>query len=258
MPVVPVELFRPIIKSVNERDKKTLLSVVLSCHTLRAEAEQVLYRAVQFGGGRRRTSFLNTVVTNERLALLVRELNLFQTKEDQKDNVYWDLHSSALRALKNLKSLNFQRNALLPSAHILRECSFQLERLIWGCERDEKETSRFLCTQQNLKVLSVLGLYDPIALPPYALPILSVLMGHGHAISPLIKGRKITHLRQSGGDFASPDDLQDIRVLVLGDYQVPFSGLFRFSEILVNLNIEYLELICIPVSDLYTCMLSYH
>jgi len=198
---IPLELYRPIVETISDRN--TLRSLLLASRHLSTEAERILYRNVEWGDYWKsshsnvtsQTLFFRTVIDCPRVARLVWRYHSWSNKFIVDDDPYWTLFSAALRALVNLKELEFERFRNAPTAHVLRGCTFQLVSLIWECYHDENELSVFLTGQEALQQLCVIWREECAGPPASALQNLSCLAERSGTIRTFLPGRKITHLR---------------------------------------------------------------
>jgi len=171
------------------------------------------------------------------------------------DDPYWTLFPAALRALVNLKELEFRNYGQAPTAHVLRGCTFQLVSLIWDCCNEENELSVFLAGQEVLERLCVDYWRGKCAGPPAStLQNLSFLAGTSGTIHAFLPGRTITRLRwhryfrDQVPDVASISSaLRNLHVLSL-DEPVAHSSLSTIVDHLPNLR--FLELVGHRETDL--------
>jgi len=206
---IPLELYRPIVETISDRN--TLLSLLLASRHLSTEAERILYRNVEWGDHFEsldsdvvsQTLFFRTVIDCPRVARLVWRYRFSSDKFIVDDDPYWTLFPVALRALVNLKELEFGRGVRGPTAHVLRGCTFQLVSLIWECYNDENELSVFLTGQEALEQLRVIWKEECAGPPASALQNLSCLALFSGTIRTFLPGRKITRLRW----YPMPGDL---------------------------------------------------
>jgi hypothetical protein len=210
---IPLELYRPIVETISDRN--TLLSLLLASRHLSTEAERILYRNVGWDNDWTsadsadsyvvsQTLFFRTVIDCPRVARLVwRYHYCFSNIFIADDDPYWTLFAAALRALVNLKKLGHGRGGRSPAAHVLRGCTFQLVSLHWICHNDENELSVFLAGQEALEQLRVNWGRKCAGPPASALQNLSCLSGTSGTIQAFLPGRTITCL-QWHLDFNDP------------------------------------------------------
>jgi hypothetical protein len=250
---IPLELYRPIVETISDRN--TLLSLLLASRHLSTEAERILYRNIEWGDAvLSQTLFFRTVINCPRVAQLVWRYHFFSNSLIADDNPYWTLFSAALRALVNLKELGFRRIGPAPAAHVLRGCTFQLVSLYWECHNDENELSLFLAGQEALERLYVVWGRKCAGPPACALQNLSFLAGTSGTIQAFLPGRTITRLRwypyfgDQVPDVASISSaLRNLHVLAL-DGPVAHSSLSTIVDCLPNLR--FLELVGHRETDL--------
>jgi hypothetical protein len=245
MAQTPFELYRPIVETIT--DQNTLLSLLLASRHLSMEAERILYHTIERDDPDLESHklFFRTVIDCPRVARLVWRYHLFSMLLIVDDDPYWTLFPAALRALVNLKELEFRNYREVPTVHVLRGCTFQLVSLIWECYDDENDLSVFLAGQEVLERLCVDYWGGECAGPPTsALQNLSFLAGTSDAIRTFLPGRTITRLRWHtyydgpGLDVASISSaLRNLHVLAL-------DGLDTLSTIVDYLpNLRFLELV---------------
>ena len=120
---LPPELYLPIVL----HDHPFLLAVSLASRILNAEGQRALYRTLDISHVTQATHilFLTTILSQARLALLVKEYrqpkNILQSQEDP----LWDLLHRGLQAMVNLKRFFLEAPSHgRPSIEILCRCSF--------------------------------------------------------------------------------------------------------------------------------------
>jgi hypothetical protein len=247
---IPLELYRPIVETISDRN--TLLSLLLTSRHLSTEAERILYRNVQCGDDSMwsdstnvvsQTLFFRTVIDCPRVARLVWRYYYISNIFIADDDPYWTLFPVALRALVNLKELGFGRGGGVPTAHVLRGCTFQLVSLEWECRNDENELSVFLTGQEALEQLRVDWRGECARPPASALQNLSCLAGTSGTIQAFLPGRTITRLRwhpyfgDQVPDVASISSaLHNLHVLVFGGPGAQFISLSTIVDYLPNLR----------------------
>ena len=155
---LPPKLYRPIVL----HDRPSLLAVSLASRTLNAEGQYVLHRTIDISHDAQTTHtlFLTTILSQDRLALLVKgyrqSKNILRSREDP----LWDLLHRGLQAMVNLKRLFLEAPSHgRPSIEILCRCTFPLDLLQWSnisdLNEEESEFSEFLASQPRLRSLSV-------------------------------------------------------------------------------------------------------
>jgi len=171
------------------------------------------------------------------------------------DDPYWTLFPAALRALVNLKELEFRNYREVPTVHVLRGCTFQLVSLIWECYNDENELSVFLTGQEALEQLRVNWRGKCAGPPTSALQNLSFLAGTSDAIRTFLPGRTITRLRwQPNFDEPLPDIIASISSALRNLHVLALDGpdiILSLSTIVDYLpNLRFLELVGHRKTDL--------
>jgi hypothetical protein len=252
---IPLELYRLIVETISDRD--TLLSLLLASRHLSTEAERILYHNIEWDDWDvvSQTLFFQTVIDCPRVARLVWRYHFFSNLLIVDDDPYWTLFPAALRALVNLKELEFRNYGQAPTAHVLRGCTFQLVSLYWDCCNEENELSVFLAGQEVLERLCVDYWRGKCAGPPAsALQNLSFLAGTSGTIQAFLPGRTITRLRwhpyfgDQVPDVASISSaLRNLHVLAL-DGRIAHSSLSTIVDYLPNLR--FLELLGLRETDL--------
>ncbi|KAJ3849560.1 hypothetical protein EV368DRAFT_85437 [Lentinula lateritia] len=195
----PVELYRPVIGYISHRP--TLLSLLLASHHLNVEAERSLYyRFEHVHNVQTQVLFLNRIIGCSRVARLVYSYRFeidWRTNFGA-DHVYWELIPKALRAMVNLKILQFRTNGGAPVNGLLDGCTFQLEHCHWHCHSDEPQVQTFLRTQKSLRSLS-LGGWDDTRFPAPSdqneQPEFREVAGSYGVIHAFLPGRDITRVR---------------------------------------------------------------
>jgi len=253
MAQIPLELYRPIVKTISDRN--TLLSLLLASRHLSTEAERILYHNIERDDVVSHTLFFRTVIDCPRVARLVWRYHFFSILLIVDDDPYWTLFPAALRALVNLKELEFRKYGRAPTAHVLRGCTFQLVSLIWECNDDENELSVFLAGQEVLERLCVDYWGRECAGPPTsALQNLSFLDGTSGAIRTFLPGRTITRLRWHPYYGDPVLDVASISSALRNLYVLALDGpdtLLSLSTIVDYLpNLRFLELIGYRPTDL--------
>ena len=197
---LPPELYRPIIIHLHQ-DRPSLLAVSLASRILNAEGQRALYRTIDISHDAQTTHtlFLETILSQDRLALLVEEYrqpkNILQSREDP----LWDLLHRGLQAMANLKRLFLETPSDgRPSIDILRGCSFQLDLLQWynasDLNEEEPEFLEFLASQPRLRSLSVRLKNISTPIPPSTCPTLEILHGDQGAMKAFLPERRIASL----------------------------------------------------------------
>jgi len=250
---IPLELYRPIIETISDRN--TLLSLLLASRHLSTEAERILYRNVEWGDDWKpsdsdvvsQTLFFRTVIDCPRVARLVWRYRFSSDKFIVDDDPYWTLFPVALRALVNLKELGYRRLGRAPTAHFLRGCTFQLVSLIWECYNDENELSVFLTGQEALEQLRVIWREECAGPPASALQNLSCLALFSGTIRTFLPGRTITRLRwQPNFDEPLPDIIASISSALRNLHVLALDGpdiILSLSTIVDHLpNLRFLNL----------------
>jgi len=149
-PMLPLELFRPIIEEVD--DSNTICSLILTCKAFQHDAEQRLYHTPNPAHPKvlrldyTHVAFLSTMTTNPRLASLVHTYYLIDVVS--RGNPLWDLAKLGFRAMVNLKVLHFRAFSRQPAAVLLKDCPFQLEHLHWESHFDEVGMACTILPQQ--------------------------------------------------------------------------------------------------------------
>ncbi|KAF5389331.1 hypothetical protein D9757_003534 [Collybiopsis confluens] len=114
------------------------------------------------------------------------------------DHIFWEILPKALRALVNLKTLQFRTTGGGPIEGLLDGCTFQLEDLHWHCHSDELKIQSFLPTQRGLRRLSLGGWDDTRFSAPSSnagQPDFRELAGSYGVVHAFLPGREITRLR---------------------------------------------------------------
>ena len=240
--MLPLELLRPIIEEID--DKNTICSLLLTSKAFHHDAERRLYHTPNSANPRPRPSsnlthvaFLSTITTNPRLAYLVHTYILNDVVRHG-ENPLWDLVKLGLRAMVNLKVLQFRAFGGHPSAEILDGCSFQLQNLQWGSHSDEVAMKHILPQQPKLRDL-YLECHPPTIrdhLPATHLltffaddccPDLLSLAGNKTTIELLLPRRNIRNISWVPGLYDLNDDpipgavtraLGGVEILSLGGY----------------------------------------
>lgn len=165
---IPLDLLPKIITQLSPTtDKSTLCAAALSSTILRAPAQLVLFShpSLNYGSDYASSenpdvscviSFLQTVAHSpDRLALYVRAYSFWPPLMGSADGILFELSCLALKIMVNLQNLylgslfNYQ-----DSANLLIGCTFQLEELGWGSERDDVYIlQEFLPAQKALRHL---------------------------------------------------------------------------------------------------------
>ncbi|KAF5321336.1 hypothetical protein D9619_000012 [Psilocybe cf. subviscida] len=130
------------------------------------------------------------------------------SEADWKMEIYlWDLTKKALPAMVNLKHLVFDPALWRASASnsLLTGCSFQLEMISWGCDKDVLDLcSSFLPSQHNLLHLDIgrcPGGTTLLELPLYACPKLSSVLCNFQSMCHVTESRSIKALKMSKNHF---------------------------------------------------------
>ena len=197
---LPPELYRPIVLYLHQ-DRLSLLAVSLASRTLNAEGQRALYRTIDISHDAQTTHtlFLKTILSQDRLALLVEEYrqpkNILRSREDP----LWDLLHRGLQVMVNLKRLFLEAPSHgRPSIEILRGCMFQLDLLQWynasDLNEEESEFLEFLASQPRLRSLSVRLKNTSTPIPTSTCPTLEILQGDQGAMKVFLPERRITSL----------------------------------------------------------------
>ncbi|TFK35703.1 hypothetical protein BDQ12DRAFT_737413 [Crucibulum laeve] len=253
---IPPELLRPLINHIDSDDRPTLLSLMKSSRSLRFEAERLLYRRIVSSDVQLQTSFLNCIILSPRLARLVEKYSLVNPRiiEDTTKESFFQLLSIGLQEMTNLKHLNFREYSGQPSAHILRNCVFQLESLDWGCH-SESEIDVFLSGQKALRRLSIEWDAAKLSIPLTACPNLVSLSGGCRTIEAFMPGRQITSLHWIPELYGSTLVVDSIRNEFARLINFSFGGYFRRPHLAIVApylkSLEILELITLSVHFLH-------
>ncbi|KAJ3817477.1 hypothetical protein F5880DRAFT_54578 [Lentinula raphanica] len=195
----PVELYRPVVGYVRDRD--TLRTLLLTSRHMNVEAEWSLYfRFDNVHNVKTQVLFLQRIVDCPRVARIVNSYRFeidWRTNFDN-DHIFWTLLPQALRAMVNLKTLQFRTNGGMPRLGLLDGCTFQLEHCLWHCHSDEIQMQRFLQTQHRLKSLSMGGWNSdrfPAPTNHSEQPDLKELCGSYGVIHAFLPGRDVTYVR---------------------------------------------------------------
>ncbi|KAF5323753.1 hypothetical protein D9619_012856 [Psilocybe cf. subviscida] len=197
--MLPTDLYRDIIESLDhDYDRTTLLATAQCCALLRVESQRILFRSttgrIWHGEDQvqRYKLFLEAILgAPKRLALYVRDLdqrgigwepgymvgratNSFHYKASAQ---VYKMTGLALPIMVNLKRLSFKPFRANPSAHILCQCTFQLEVFEWWQPNCESElVSSFFPHQNALRHITVFWQTDT-KLPNNILPKLMSVRG---------------------------------------------------------------------------------
>jgi len=189
-PILPPELFRPIIQCLSD-DRKTLCAISVTCRMLQQEGQWGLYKKMTHSiNVDTHIKFLGTILQNNRLALLVEEY-CQDTVAHYRRGILWDYLCRGLRAMVNLKILKFRAFGGHPASEILTGCTFQLKGLFWGNHSDENGLSNFIPHQHDLQGLNVEWDEEKRHLiPPSSCPRLNVLRGNRGALETFLTNRQ--------------------------------------------------------------------
>jgi len=253
---LPPELYRPIVFHLYQ-DYPSLLAISLASRRLNVEGQRALYRTINIPHDAQTTHtlFLATILSQDRLALLVEEYrqpNILLSREDP----LWGLLRRGLQAMVNLKRLILEAPSHgRPSVEILRGCSFQLDVLQWyntsDLKEEELEFLEFLASQPRLRSLSIRLKNTSTPIPPSTCPILEILHGDQGAMKAFLPERRITSLALTwmsnpnepfdNFNFASlSQSLKEVKVLSWGG----FSGRPSLDLLCPHLqSLEVLELV---------------
>lgn len=247
MPILPIELYRPIVSSVD--DRHTLYLLLFTCKALSVEAERSLYCAVKGRCDSTSFRFLGTVIRSPRLASKVISYE-FPSATNLGSAGLKLLHLG-LRALVGLRSLRIEGDRLCDVYPILHRCTFLLESFdCWHHYADGGEMIPFLATQPNLLYLRIKWDAADQPPPPSICPKLVILNGNRGAIVAFLPGRSIERLFWNAatvGESNEPlspqvcDALADLKILTLAGATLkscpPFISFFEYLH-----NLEVLDL----------------
>jgi hypothetical protein len=190
-PLLPAELFRPIIQYLSD-DRQTLCAISVTSRMLQQEGQRALYKKMTHSiNVDIHIKFLGTILENNRLALLVEEY-CQDTVVHYGKGILWDYLCRGLRAMVNLKILQFRAFGGHPASEILTGCTFQLKGLSWGSHSDENGLSDFILHQHDLEGLIVEWHEEKHHLiPPTSCPRLKVLRGNRGALETFLANRRL-------------------------------------------------------------------
>jgi len=191
-PRIPPELIRPIMEYI--KDKTCLFSLAITCKAFQFDAERLLYNSVtQYRDIFTHTIFLTSINTAQRLPPLVKEYAV-DSIVHRRDAILWGLLQSALKKMINLKILNFREFSGQPSADLILNAPFRLEKLYWGSHSDEEAMRVILAEQKDLKSLRLNCNEETRPYSLDACPNLTFLWGNRYSIEALLPGRKVISL----------------------------------------------------------------
>ncbi|KAF8955852.1 hypothetical protein BDZ97DRAFT_2063373 [Flammula alnicola] len=181
LPLSP-EICRKIASFLAGPERRDLLALCLTCKAFQREAEPRIYTQLVFGDPQRTLGACNTIINNERLALLVRTFWFNLEPRCSRVNLgrdFWLVVQKALIATANLEVLLICDNTFSNSwIFDAPEISFRLRearlKFAW-----DASIVRFLETQQSLRMLHFYDAVDdvPHHMQPYALPDLKMFDG---------------------------------------------------------------------------------
>lgn len=229
---IPADLYQVITEHISRRrDLATLCRV---SRVFRHEAERALYRKVVV---REETVMFfchGGVLTNRRLASMVRSLSLTLSSSTFPFYQSAAMLSDALRGLSNLRNLELWGSAmphLIHSQFIFRGCKLNLQRFGSSVPLDT-QLIQFLATQPNITHWTTTS-RAYIEIPGSILPHLSCIDASASAMEKVTDQRHLTHIRVNRAGNALPTNL-------LGPWTVSISlQPIVLSSQLVNINEDW-------------------
>ncbi|KIY51235.1 hypothetical protein FISHEDRAFT_70878 [Fistulina hepatica ATCC 64428] len=253
---LPLELYRPIIQHID--DRQTLLNLLLTFSLFHYEAERCLYHSFSLASFRPKhhrdsqVGFFRRLTGCERVALFVRRIDIVHESGPHRirddDEEFQDLLPRALKAAINLKYLSFGSLGCLPAAHILRSCTFQLLGFNWYCHSDEHELRSFLMEQRELRELHVRWRESVDGPHHSALRRLDKFTGCYDAIKSFLPLRNVAHLHwvPDIDDEPQIESLSEMSAAMNRLTTLVFGGYFWTDfQVVANhiTNLRFLELI---------------
>ena len=216
MPTLPVELYRPIVAHVDDRD---LLLLLTTCRLMHAESERILYRHI--GLYARSTQIIDELIHCPRRCLHVRSLFMYETG----GKILWTKLSVAFSMMHNLIEADF--DMCTPQIRLQKvfghgtvkfrklKCTFdydqdlldfftsqdQITQLAWNGyltippQYSDSESGSGSDTDSSEGVEDI---QPPPPFPSHVFPRLTHLLGPMENINLLYPGRNITHLSLYG------------------------------------------------------------
>ena len=196
---VPVEILQCILQQID--DYQTLSLLALVCRVFYLEANMILYRSPKTINPPRHIQFLGSLVSNPRLACLVRSYKLPLIAGKQRITCLGLLRIT-LPMMINLKELFIMATTNEMQVFSMPRLTFQIESLAW-IQLDSGQNDQFVRWAQSQKSVKHLRWIHrgAVEISRSAFPGLVSLEGNLHVVEALMPDRDIQRLHWIADSF---------------------------------------------------------